>query len=178
MNGLNITKTLKEIEYDIMNCKNIIKRTILINIYNLKKAQIINKKNKQVNKKEKEKKKKRYRIRKINKKKEVSEDEDEDNDDSEDLEIKLDDKKEDDDMDSEMKAYNDLISENHSEIKKKKNRNIKFETEHQPYDKKYESRIVSDKMNNKMMERLNSEIDFVRNSNKSKQKIVKPFETN
>jgi hypothetical protein len=37
-------------------------------------------------------------------------------------------------------------------------------------------KMKNDKVNSKMMERMNSEIDFVMNSRNSKQKIVKPYD--
>lgn len=178
MNGLNITKSLREIEYDIMNSKNIIKRTILINIYNIKKAQIIQQE--RLNN-IKTKKKKKYRIKNVKKRDDELdeiESDDSNSNNSDDLSIETD-----SDTESKIKAYKDLIEENQSMNKnnsrggsRNKSKN-KSKNNIQPYDRNYEGHIGNDKMNNKMMERFNSEINFMK-SNKSKQRISKPYENN
>jgi hypothetical protein len=80
---------------------------------------------------------------------------------------------------SKMKAYAELIEDNkkeskNDEIKKKRgNREEKWKS-HDIHDPKYEKYIKEDSMNNKLMERLNSEIDF--RMDDVKVAIEKPFD--
>lgn len=134
--NININRTLDDLRCDILNCNNILKKTILENLYKIKLEQ---ERIKSTNNTKKEKKNKKYKIKKIKKKKEFEFDDD------------------------TKKAYNDLINENDDdEI------SIDINDNNNNYD-----------LNNKMMDRFNSQIDFINDNsiNKSKnRKIIKPYD--
>jgi hypothetical protein len=83
------------------------------------------------------------------------------------------------DKEDKIKAYKELIKENTYEKTAETREIIRGKTErkwdsHTLSDPKYEKYVKEDSMNNKLMERLNSEIDF--RTRDEKNKIVKPFE--
>ena len=83
------------------------------------------------------------------------------------------------DKEEKIKAYKELIKDDANEKTAETREIIRGKTErkwdsHTLSDQKYEKYVKEDSMNNKLMERLNSEIDF--RTRDEKNKIVKPFE--
>jgi hypothetical protein len=83
------------------------------------------------------------------------------------------------DKEEKIKAYKELIKDDANEKTAETREIIRGKTErkwdsHTLSDPKYEKYVKEDSMNNKLMERLNSEIDF--RTRDEKNKIVKPFE--
>lgn len=81
---------------------------------------------------------------------------------------------------NKLKAYHDLIEENNKEktydlIKEKRGKMENVWGTDELYDPKYSKYMEEDYANNKMMERLNNEIDFRLNENKCI-KIIKPYD--
>lgn len=81
---------------------------------------------------------------------------------------------------NKVKAYVELIEDDKKEKDKKmiqecRGKNEKYWETHGLYDEKYSKYAKDDTMNNKMMERLNSEIGFRLDDN-NKMRIVKPFD--
>lgn len=84
---------------------------------------------------------------------------------------------------SEIKAYEKLLEENKREESNNIVKKTRGKSEMQKwgtndlYDPKYSKYVEEDQMNNKLMERLNTEIDFRLSDNpKSRTNIIKPFD--
>ncbi len=83
---------------------------------------------------------------------------------------------------NKKKAYEDLLNENNKENDKNIIQKIRGKGEERwnndtLYDSQYTKYVKEDLMNNKLMERLNTEIDF-RHNNGKKIQIQKPFDEN
>src|SRR5207249_2387201 len=84
------------------------------------------------------------------------------------------------DKHSKIKAYMDMLEDNQRESDQKILEKTRGKTErvwNATYDPRYAKYAKDDTMNNKMMERLNSEIEF-RCDETGRMKIEKPFDDN
>jgi hypothetical protein len=153
---MSIEKSIYELERDMRKTNNIIKKTILKNLIQLKLHEM---KNKKYYVEQDKKIKKNKKLKSILKKKENS---------LRELENI-----------SKIQAYQELLEENKIENEKKviddaRGKNEKYWNNKNNYDPKYSKYIKQDTMNNRLMERLNTEIDFRFEDNKNE--IVKPFD--
>lgn len=166
---IDIDASAEKLMDDIMDTDNVVKKTILRNLLKIKLMQMSDVQTKQKNVQYETIKKKRENAKKsevinpelktILKKKETSLDELE--------EI------------SRKKAYDELLKENKLEndkkmLRKTRGNNEKNWNSNNIYDPKYAKYLKDDSMNNKLMERLNSEIDFRMDDTKAG--IERPFE--